>query len=86
MEAENNSPSNIPDACTHEQCLEHVRMHSRLPASAVLRTASAAEVGKIVGCTVLAPFLKDFFPAVFGAFGNLVSTLPHEEQFLRISF
>ena len=64
MDTENQS--NIPDTCTHDHVLYHVDTHSRPPPSAVLRTASAAEVGKIVGCTVLAPFLKDFFPAAFG--------------------
>jgi len=66
METENDTPSNIPDVCTHEHCLWHVESRHSLPPAAVLRTASATEVGKIVGCSVLAPFLKDFFPAVFG--------------------
>ena len=51
METENDTPSNIPDVCTHEHCLWHVESRHSLPPAAVLRTASATEVGKIVGCS-----------------------------------
>lgn len=69
MDVDNENQDNqLPDRCTYDQVLWHVDKYSSLPPPVVLRTAPAEELGKIVDCVKLAPFLKDFFPAAFGAF------------------
>ena len=79
---ENPEPENAsqqysePGPCTLEHALWHLDTHSSLPAAASLKTASAAEVGRIVECEKLAPFLKDFLPAAFGARSDRCADAP----------
>ena len=53
--------------CTLEHALWHVDTHSSLPPAATLKIAEAAEVRRMVESDQLAPFLKEFLPAAFGA-------------------
>ena len=61
-----NSGENAP-AATLDSVLQALRSRSSLPPAAVLRTASGAEIKKMVEHAELAPFLGQFFPSAFGA-------------------
>ena len=86
MDVDNENQDNqLPDRCTYDQVLWHVDKYSSLPPPVVLRTAPAEELGKIVDCVKLAPFLG-FLPGRFWcvrALHHFIPALPPSRPSLR---